>query len=505
MKILKRNVSKDELKEFLNNINLEDKNLYEELGENQNWIFQFSGNTGSRMTAELKPDNFDDVINLNAMSRPGSSYNFGNYCLIKNEKQKSPYPEQIQKFLSKSRGLINFQEEIMQITEYISNGRISGNACRGLLKKLGKANPKQADKDKWAEYVSIMKEEGTKKDIQQKDIELLCSDMETLSKYTFNFSHAAAYSYLAMETVYLAKYFKPYFYAVNLANEAGKKDAIKDAIESCKNSGFEVAPPNVNNSKEHFFPKDGVLYFGLNEIKGVGEEPAKIIVKNQPYTSIIDFICKNIEEKGINKRITTALIGGGAFDCLIGEENRKYFLDINEKFYERKKTTKTIPLLIEKWEDAEKEVEQTVTSGEDLMAMENTYLGGNFFHNRFSIIADKIETLYKKGYCQRDFEEIRKKNLPKQYCFVYVNKYRYHTDKNGNEMVFLELEDRNGEKQSVPVFASYWQYCKTKFYAENFYLMDLYPTEDGKIMFGSRNWVRDPKTIMNMMAKVPGV
>ena len=56
---------------------------------------------------------------------------------------------------------------------------------------------------------------------------------------------------------------------------------------------------NVNNSKEHFFPKDGVLYFGLNEIKGVGEEPAKIIVKNQPYTSVIDFICKNIDEKGI--------------------------------------------------------------------------------------------------------------------------------------------------------------------------------------------------------------
>ena len=101
MKILKRNVSKDELKEFLNNINLEDKNLYEELGKNQNWIFQFSGNTGSRMTAELKPDNFDDVINLNAMSRPGSYYNFGNYCIIKNENQKSPYSEKIQKFLSK--------------------------------------------------------------------------------------------------------------------------------------------------------------------------------------------------------------------------------------------------------------------------------------------------------------------------------------------------------------------------------------------------------------------
>lgn len=503
MKILKRNVSKDELKEFLNNINLEDKNLYEELGKNQNWIFQFSGNTGSRMTVELKPDNFDDVINLNAMSRPGSSYNFGNYCLIKNENQKSPYPEQIQKFLSKSRGLINFQEEIMQITEYISNGKISGNACRGLLKKLGKANPKQADKDKWAEYVSIMKEEGTKKDIQQKDIELLCSDMETLSKYTFNFSHASAYSYLAMETVYLAKYFKPYFYAINLANEAGKVDTIKDAIQSCKNSGFKVVQPDINNSREHFFPKENNLFFGLQDIKGVGEEPAKIIVSNQPYTSIIDFICKTINTK-INKRITSALIGSGAFDNLIGSENRKYYFDVAQKFYEKKKTKKNPELLKELWEECEKEIEKKVDK-QFLMESEVTYLGGSFFNNRFSVISDKIETLYKRGWCLRDFEEIRKKNLPKQYCFVYVNKYRQHTDKNGNEMMFFEIEDRNGEKQSVPVFASYWQYCKVKFNSEGFYLMDVYPTEDGKIMFGSRNWVRDPKTISNMMARVPGV
>ena len=70
-------------------------------------------------------------------------------------------------------------------------------------------------------------------------------------------------------------------------------------------------------------------------------------------------------------------------------------------------------------------------------------------------------------------------------------------------MIFMELEDRNGEKQSVPVFASYWKYCKEKFFAEDFYLMDLHSTEDKKIMFGSRNWVRDPNTIKNMIARVP--
>ena len=501
MKILKRDVSKKEFKEFLNNIDLNDKNLYKEITENQNFVFQFSGNTASRMTREAKPETFDDVVCLNAYSRPGASFGFGNFCLIKNEGQKSVYPEQLQSFLVDGRGTICFQEQIMAIGNYLTDGKYNGNTWRQLLKKLGKAKKAPEDLKKWDEMVACAKEVGAKKGISAKDIDLLCDDLKTLSAYSFNKSHAAAYSYLAMETVYLAKYFKPYFYAINLSNEAGKKDAIKEAIESCKKTGFEVEPPNINNSRENFFPKENKLYFGFNDIKGVGEEPAKDIVRNQPYTSIIDFICKNIGTK-INKRVTSALIGSGAFDEFI-EGNRKYYQQVADKFYEKKKTIKTIPLLEEKWEDSLNEVEKCETTETDYIEYEETYLGGQFFHSKFSAIAEKIEKLYSKGYCLRDFDELRRKNLPKQYVFVYVNSYRYYNDKNGREMLFCEIEDRNGEKQSIPIFASFWQYVKLKFYGEAFYLMDLYPTEDGKVMFGSRNWVKDPVTIKNMIARVP--
>ena len=501
MKILKRNVSKKEFKEFLNNIDLNDKSLYKEITENQNFVFQFSGNTASRMTREAKPETFDDIVCLNSYSRPGASFGFGNFCLIKNEGQKSVYPEQLQSFLVDGRGTICFQEQIMAIGNYLTDGKYNGNTWRQLLKKLGKAKKAPEDLKKWDEMVTCAKEVGAKKGISAKDIDLLCDDLKTLSAYSFNKSHAAAYSYLAMETVYLAKYFKPYFYAINLSTEAGKKDAIKEAIDSCKKSGFEVEPPNINNSRENFFPKENKLYFGFNDIKGVGEEPAKDIVRNQPYTSIIDFICKNIGTK-INKRVTSALIGSGAFDEFI-DGNRKYYQQVADKFYEKKKTIKTIPLLEEKWEDSLNEVEKCETTEADYIEYEETYLGGQFFHSKFSAIAEKIEKLYSKGYCLRDFDELRRKNLPKQYVFVYVNSYRYYNDKNGREMLFCEIEDRNGEKQSIPIFASFWQYVKLKFYGEAFYLMDLYPTEDGKVMFGSRNWVKDPVTIKNMIARVP--
>lgn len=501
MKILRRNVSKDEFKNFLNKINLEDKNLYKEITENQNFVFQFSGNTASRMTREAKPETFDDIICLNSYSRPGASFGFPTFCDIKNHGGKSVYPEQIQQFLKDGRGTICFQEQCMAIGNYLTDGKYNGDTWRRLLKKLGKAKKAPEDLEKWSKMVACAKETGLKKGISNKDIELLCDDLLTLSAYSFNKAHAAAYSYLAMEEIYLAKYFKPYFYAINLSNEAGKKDAIKEAIDSCKKSGFEVEPPNINNSRENFFPKENKLYFGFNDIKGVGEEPAKDIVRNQPYTSIIDFICKNIGTK-INKRVTSALIGSGAFDELI-DGNRKYYQQVVEKFYEKKKTTKTIPLLEEKWEDSLNEVEKCETTEADYIEYEEAYLGGQFFHTKFSAIAEKIEKLYSKGYCLRDFDELRRKNLPKQYVFVYVNSYRYYNDKNGREMLFCEIEDRNGEKQSIPIFASFWQYVKLKFYGEAFYLMDLYPTEDCKIMFGSRNWVKDPVTIKNMIARVP--
>lgn len=120
MKILKRNVSKEEFKDFLNKINLEDKNLYKEVSDNQCFIFQFSGGTASRMVSEAKPESFDDMICLNAYSRPGASFGFENFCLIKNGGQKSVYPEQIQQFLKDSHGTICFQEQCMAIFSYLA-------------------------------------------------------------------------------------------------------------------------------------------------------------------------------------------------------------------------------------------------------------------------------------------------------------------------------------------------------------------------------------------------
>lgn len=499
MKILGK-ATRKEFHDFLNyGMNIDDPQLYEQLNKTQFGIFQFSGDTAAKMVRQIHVDNFQELVVTNALSRPGSSFALPDFIESKTNKIHK-YPEMIEKVLEDSHGIIAYQEQIMRISELISNGKLKGNYIRGLLKKLGKSNPKQEDKNKWNEAVEVMKEEAPKLGLKLADVNHICNDMYTLSKYSFNKSHAMAYSYIATETIYLSRYFTNSYYAACLAYDASKKDELKNSIKKVEERGYKIEPPDVNASGIHFYPYDMNIKFGLNDIKGVGEAPAKLIVENRPYTSIIDFILKT----GCNKRVVDALVCSGAFDSINGEAKRKYYDEVVQKFYEKKGTKKTKALLEEIWEETLNEVPDCETSGDDFVKYEGEYLGGQFFHNKFTAIADKIETLYNKGYCLRDFDEIRKKNLPKQYCFVYVNSYRYHTQKDGKEMIFVELEDRNGEKQSVPIFASYWQYVKVKFFAEDFYLMDLYANDEGKIMFGSRNWRdgRDPNTVRNMMARV---
>ena len=489
MKILQENVSKQEVKEFLYyGMSYEDKQLYQQVNESQANIFQFSGNTASGMIQRAVPQNFDELTCLNALSRPGSSFSFDDF--VANGAEGSKYPEAISKFLKDSHGCILFQEEIMKLVEDLSNGKIKGNYARGLLKKLGKANKKQEDLDAWDKLVNTIKEEAKSK-LTTAEIDEFTADLITLSAYSFNKSHAAAYTYVACETLYMSRYFKPYFWAASLTYDATKNDVIKDSIKSAQKNGFKILPPDVNSSNLHFTPiSEKEIRFGLNEIKGVGEEPAKNIIdlRGDGYKSIIDFIIKTLGTK-VNKRITLALIGGGAFDDLIPEGERKKYLKITEQFYVDKKTSKNPDKLREVWEKCvEDHYLDGKTSNEEYMEMEKNYLSGSFFHGVFNPeVNEKIEKLYSLNKALRTFAEVREEDRSSAYVPVYCSGYRYHVQKNGLDMCFLTCEDMSGETISIPVFASYWEFVKIKFFGEGYYLIKVFPKEDGQIMFGSRN------------------
>lgn len=501
IKVLERNISKQELKDFLYyGLDVNDKQLYQQVNESQANIFQFSGGTASGMIQKAVPQNFDELTSLNALSRPGSSFEFDDF--VNNGTDSSKYPEIIAEELKDSHGCILFQEQIMRLVEKLTHGKKSGEKTRKLLKSLGKAKKKQEDLDAWDDLVKVIKEEA-KGVLTDREIEEFTQDMLTLSAYSFNKSHAACYTYNACETLYMTRYFKSYFWAASLTYDASKTDALKDSIKNAQKNGFKILPPDVNASNLHFTPLPDGIRFGLNEIKGVGEEPTLNIIEHRNYESIIDFIIKTLGTK-VNKKVTVALVGGGAFDNLIPEGERKKYLKITEEFYEKKKTKKNPEILIELWNEIVASHEwDSKTTAEEYMEMEKTYLSGSFFHGIFSDdVVKKIEKLKSLNKCLRDFYEIREEDKSSAYVPVYVSEMRCHQQKNGQTMLFMTCEDCNGEKITIPMFGSYYQHLKEKMFT-GFYLMKVYPNEDGGIIFGSRGWCSNPDTIRAMVIRFP--
>lgn len=490
MKILKK-ISKKELKEFLYEIDINDKKIYDEVNTNNGFgIFQFSGSTALGLVKDIHPDNFEELTAINSMARPGTIEFVPQYKDGKLNGTKK-YPDVVHNLLKDSKGQILFQEQVLKIFNIIGGFTLTeADGIRGLMKKLGKADKKKEDIEKWDNQIKVFIEGAKANGLSEKEAYNISNDLLKLSSYSFNKSHAVAYTYTAVQTLYLSRYFRKYFYASTLAYEATKKDAIKSAYENCRNFGYNILPPDINKSFKNFRPVEGNnIIFGLNEIKGIGEKPINAIISNRPYKSIIDFIIKTQGER-ITKTVVNALVCSGCFDSLINGD-RKYYEAVVNYFYENKKTTKVIELLEQKWKDALEAVPYIKTSNEDYIIYEKELLGNNFFHGNFSDEEkEKIDILYSKGYIDKSLKDVKESKLISRVP-VYVSKFRIHIDKNKNEMAFVDVEDMNGDKANFPIFASYWKFIKERFQGEGMYIFALYRDQDDKIMFGSKKWVKD--------------
>jgi DNA polymerase-3 subunit alpha len=276
---------------------------------------------------------------------------------------------------------------------------------------------------------------------------------------------------------------------------------LLDRLYSVKNQGIEILQPDINESAAHFAPAGEMkIRFGLADIKYVSDAAAEIIIKNRPYKSMFDFIIKT-RNRVISSRVITALISVGAFDAFSKE--RKKVISIFESFWDKKATIKIEERLKELYDKVEMEMSYLPalnTKEEDLVAYEKEFIGFRFFTSPFT--KEKIEAfreMRRKYLIYFSIPEIGKasKKIP-----VCVNLIKAHTDKNGNVMSFLEIEDIRGNKTSIPVFASFWKFLKDEVRENGLYLMNLYMKTDGKIMFGRDEWMEKEFDIRRLVKKI---
>jgi DNA polymerase-3 subunit alpha len=377
---------------------------------------------------------------------------------------------------------------------------------RGLMKKLGKAEKKQSDLDKWDEVIKKFTSGAQENGVSVRDAKLVAADLLKMASYNFNKSHSTAYTYIAAQTLYLSYYFRKYFYSSVLHYEVGRDLYLLDRLKSVKAQGFNVLPPDINKSKVSISPvsgSDDSIIFGLFDVKGVGEVPATTISELQPFSSFMDFIIK-IQGLRVSVTVIKALIGIGAFDELYGKD-RKKLIETFAIYWKNKKSTKVPEKLLAVWEASELETDampDMEATYDEMREYERKLLGFNFFINPFSEqFLDAIEKLTKKGLAYGTFKDVKRSSAKVP---VIVNKIKTLSDKNGNEMAFLEIEDSDGIVTSIPMFQSFWKVLKSRFVEGKIHMINLYRNEE-QVMFGRKGFVRKDMEISRMVKRLDNV
>jgi len=300
-----------------------DAHTLEMLGRGETMgVFQLESEGMRRVSTELRPSSFDDIIALVALYRPGPMEWIPRFISNKHGRTRPEHLHpKLEPILSETYGLPVYQEQIMQIAREIAGFTMS--EADELRKVMGKKLKDQIPIYK-EKFVAGAVESGVEKRLAQE----IFAFVEPFAGYGFNKSHAAAYAWIAYQTAYLKANRPVQYLAALMTSVKDKTDKLVEYIDEARKLGIDVLPPDVNESLVDFAVVGDKIRFGLAAVKGIGEGAVRQIIdareREGPFKDLFD-LAKRVDVKIVNRRVLEALIKSGALDRLPG--NRAALLD----------------------------------------------------------------------------------------------------------------------------------------------------------------------------------
>ena len=309
------------------NIPMDDANVYQMLSDGYTkGVFQCEAAPYTNLLVKMGVKNLAELAASNALVRPGAMNTIGkDYIERKHGRQNIGYTHQVLKeFTEETYGCILYQEQVMQAC--VSLGGMSMSEADKVRKIIGKKkDAKEFDvfKDKFVNGASAYISPNSARD--------LWHDFEAHAGYSFNKSHAVAYSTLSYWTAWL-KYHYPLEFMYSLLKNEKDKDARTEYLIEAKRMGISVKLPHINDSDIDFKIEGKGIRFGLSAIKFISDKIGERYISARPFNSY-----KELEEftftkgNGVNSRALQALrvIGAATFN-----DNPRNDQDIKENLYE---------------------------------------------------------------------------------------------------------------------------------------------------------------------------
>ncbi|MDD4223373.1 MAG: DNA polymerase III subunit alpha [Candidatus Cloacimonetes bacterium] len=305
----------------IDNLDLKDKKVYQLLTKGDtDGVFQFESDGMRKYLMDLKPNQFEDLIAMVALYRPGPMKFIDSYIARKHKKERVVYDHPImEKTLRETYGVTVYQEQVMRISIEMAN------FTRGQADTLRKAMGKKS-LDMLMQFKQLFSDGAKQNGVQDRIADKIWNDWLDFAQYAFNKSHATCYALVAFRTAWLKAHYPVEFMAALLSLEDDPAK-IPVKIEVCKSMGIKIQPPNLNRSDKEFSVRGKEVMFGLKAIKNLGESAIAAIVEdrgqNGAYTSIFNF-CSRLDSSSVNKTVLESLIASGSMDELEGSRAQKW-------------------------------------------------------------------------------------------------------------------------------------------------------------------------------------
>lgn len=430
----------------INNLPLADQKTFDLLSAGDaSGVFQLESRGMRELLTKLKPSQFEDIIALIALYRPGplTSGMMEQFIQRKNNPSLIKYEtELLREVLKDTYGVIVYQEQIMKIASRLAN--FSQGEADTLRKAISKKVPEQLESYR-SQFTSGCAENGVRPEVAAGIYDVILR----FGQYGFNKSHSAAYALVAYQTAYLKAHHYVPFMAAILTNEVSDTDNLIRYITECRDNGVEILPPDINESDKAFAVIGDKIRFGLSGIKNVGDSALDSILaardENGPFTSFAHF-CSTVDSRKVNKKVLESLVKAGCFDGM-GLKRSQLLGLVKEKLDKLQKKGKNGQQMdMFGSEDFSPTLEDDHSwEGEELSRDEVVRGEKEAFGFYFSQHPLSAYERYIKRITALDTASLKETDASGDASIVgLVNAYKEITTKRGDRMAVVTLEDIKG-------------------------------------------------------------
>ena len=486
-------------------IDLEDPKVYEMISDGYTkGIFQCEAAPYTSLLIKMGVKNLNELAASNALVRPGAMNTIGkDYIARKHGKQNIDYLNKVMKPITiDTYGCVLYQEQVMQAC--VELGGMTMAEADKVRKIIGKKkDAKEFDQFK-EKFVN-----GASKYISPNSALDLWHDFEAHAGYSFNKSHAVAYSTVSYWTAWLKYYYPLEFMFALLKNEKDKDGRTEYLIEA-KRMGISIKLPHINDSDMDFKIEGKGIRFGLSSVKYISDKIAERYIQARPFTSY-----KQLEEftftkgNGVNSRALQSLRITGAATF---PDNPRNDQEIKENLYEYLNLPEfnmTVPTqyhsFIQSTEDFEEKGSFILmgmiksikrgTGWSRVDVLDKTGSIGIFDDENTTIEIGKTYLLLASDnriVSAIPVDEIKTspnalvrflnyKQLPFAEEEMFVVSFKPRTTKTGKKMALLTLADSSRDLHSITVFPTSFAKAYMHIKEGNIYKFDFGKTKDGTI------------------------